>query len=260
MSAQSEEGSIVSGRDEDGKLGERVVAARRRLGWTREALAVNSGLSWAAVSQIESGRRPNPRADTLFGLAGALGVSVDYLTGRPSPAQMLDHHALIYETDDEFAGPVTALLAEAVDSGDAAFAVTTAEHVEMLKETLGGAAKRVQFAESGEFYSKPVTALGAYRRFVTSGIAAGSRWVLIVGEPVWPAGDGMHTRRWEGYESGINLVFASMPVTLVCPYDASSLPDEIMATARETHPKTMSGEDALPSADYRDPIDFIFGE
>jgi transcriptional regulator with XRE-family HTH domain len=246
--------------EQEGTLGTRVMAARRRLGWTREALAVNSGLSWPAISQIESGRRLNPRADTLFALAGALGVSVDYLTGSPAPALMLDHHALIYETDDEFAGPVTALLAEAVEEGDAAFAITTAEHIEMLRDGLGKAATRVEFAHSDEFYSRPVAALGAYRKFVTSAIAAGTRWVRIVGEPVWPEGDGMHVRRWEGYESGINLVFASMPVTLVCPYDASSLPGEIMATARETHPKTMTGEDALPSADYRDPIDFIFGE
>lgn len=241
-------------------LGDRVSAARNRLGWTKEALAYHAGLSWAAISQIESGRRPNPRADTLFALSGALGVSVDYLCGRAAPKQMLDHHALLYETQDDFAGPVTSLLREAVEDGNAALAVTTAENIDLLRAGLGEAAKQVEFAKSREWYSSPVAALGGYRRFVTASITAGTRWVRIVGEPLWPGRTGELVRRWEGYESGINLVFASMPVTLVCPYDVSSLPDEIIANAHATHPDTMTGEDTLASADYRDPIDFIFGE
>jgi transcriptional regulator with XRE-family HTH domain len=229
-----------------------VTAARRRLGWSREALAFHAGVSWAAVSQIESGRRPNPRADTLFALAGALGVSVDYLTGRAAPKQMLDHHALLYETKDEFVGPVASLLREAIEDGEAALAVTTPDKIALLRDGLGKAAKGVEFADSRDWYSRPVAALGGYRRFVTSSIAAGSRWVRIVGEPIRSGFEaGEQVRRWEGYESGINLIFGSMPVTLVCPYDLSSLPDEIVALARATHPRTMTGEDTLPSAEYR---------
>jgi transcriptional regulator with XRE-family HTH domain len=250
----------MASSEQDRGAGSRVAAARRRLGWSKEALAFHSGLSWAAISQIESGRRPNPRLDTLFALAGALGVSVDYLCGRAAPKQMLDHHALLYETQDDFVGPVTSLLREAVEDGDAALAVTTPENIDLLREGLGEAAKRVEFAKSREWYSSPVAALGGFRRFVTSSITAGTRWVRIVGEPLWPGRTGDLVRRWEGYESGINLVFASMPVTLVCPYDVSSLPDEIITSTRATHPHTMTGEDTLASADYRDPIDFIFGE
>jgi transcriptional regulator with XRE-family HTH domain len=241
-------------------LGDRVSAARRRLAWSKEALAYKAGLSWAAVSQIESGRRPNPRADTLFALAGALGVSVDYLTGLAASEQMLDHHALLYETDDEFVDPVTSLLGEAVEEGDAALAITTPDKIELLRDGLGKAAKRVEFAESRDWYTAPAAALGAYRTFVTSAIASGARWVRIVGEPIWEGRAGEQVRRWAGYESGINLVFVSMPVTLVCPYDVSSLPEKIITIARAAHAHAMAGEDTLPSADFRDPIDFVFGE
>src|SRR5438105_15524308 len=58
-----------------------VRSARERAGWSREALAHYSGLSWAAIAQIESGRRQEVRVSSLLALAGALGVSVDYLAG-----------------------------------------------------------------------------------------------------------------------------------------------------------------------------------
>ncbi|MGD0195929.1 MAG: helix-turn-helix transcriptional regulator, partial [Candidatus Dormibacteria bacterium] len=56
-----------------------LQSARERRGWSRETLAHRSGLSWAAIAQIESGRRREVRASTLLALSSALGVSVDYL-------------------------------------------------------------------------------------------------------------------------------------------------------------------------------------
>ena len=55
------------------------VPRGERLGWTREALAFHSGLSWSAIAQVESGRRTNLRPSTLAALSRPLGVSIDYL-------------------------------------------------------------------------------------------------------------------------------------------------------------------------------------
>ena len=65
------------------KIGDSLKAARTRLGWTRETLAHHSGISWSAISQIESGRRRDVRLGTLSALAEALGVSVDYFPTHP---------------------------------------------------------------------------------------------------------------------------------------------------------------------------------
>ena len=71
-------------------MGTRVRAAGVRLGWSREALAVRSELSWSAIAQVESGRRKNVRPQTLSALAEALGVTIDYLVHSwytdPAPA------------------------------------------------------------------------------------------------------------------------------------------------------------------------------
>src|SRR3954451_8074943 len=63
----------------DAGIGDRLAGARRRLAWAREELAFKAGISWSAIPQIKSGRRPHPRPATLSALASALGVTIDYL-------------------------------------------------------------------------------------------------------------------------------------------------------------------------------------
>src|SRR3977135_4205548 len=85
------------------EIGTSLRAARERVGMTREALAYHSGVSWAAIAQIESGRRKDVRLSSLTALADALGVSVDYLLGKTATftPQLFEHRVLTYGSDQE---------------------------------------------------------------------------------------------------------------------------------------------------------------
>src|SRR5437763_2381300 len=73
----------------------RLRDARRQRGWSRETLAHHSGISWAAIAQIESGRRPDPRVSSVARLAAALDISIDELVrGKPAERHELQHSAL----------------------------------------------------------------------------------------------------------------------------------------------------------------------
>src|SRR5881296_1316304 len=85
-------------------LAGRVRSARERLGWSRETLAHHAGLSWAAISQIEAGRRTAVRAGTLDALAQALGVTTDHLLAREPEKELLAHGALMYESAEDLLG------------------------------------------------------------------------------------------------------------------------------------------------------------
>src|SRR3954462_14947268 len=105
---------------EDSGIGARVRAARERLGWSREALAFHSEISWSGVAQVESGRRRNLRPATLTALAGALGVTVDYLLlGGPASPAMLEHRALPYRTGEELLNAARPFLATGVERSEA---------------------------------------------------------------------------------------------------------------------------------------------
>ena len=78
------------------RLGERVAAARKRLGINQAELARRAALAPAAVWQIEHGDR-RPSAGTLRRLADALEVSADWLLDRPeAPAPSDPRVAALY--------------------------------------------------------------------------------------------------------------------------------------------------------------------
>jgi transcriptional regulator with XRE-family HTH domain len=240
--------TAVDMSESDG-IGDRVRAARERLGWTREGLAFRSGVSYSAIAQIESGRRRNLRPSTLSALAQPLGVSIDYLVrGIPPRTTMLEHAALPYRTDDQFVTAVEPFLAGGIERSEAVLAVTTAANIEILRERFGNDARKIELVDSSAWYSTPLAALDAYRSFAETKLKSGVPWVRIVGEPVWAHRSDTEVRVWIRYESLLNLVFSAYPMCFICPYDERSVAPEILRQAHLTHPHTL-GEKGLTSSD-----------
>ena len=240
---------------DSGGIGRRVRAARERLGWTREALAFHAGVSWSAISQVESGRRTNLRPRTLAALSRPLGVSIDYLIDGtlPRPA-MLEHSLFRYRTDDEFRTTMGSFLSDGLARSEATLAVTSAPKIELLREQLGGDARSVEFLDAHEFYSTPIAALEAFRRLFEGALKRGAPWVRVIGEPVWATRSAADVRAWTSYESLFNLVFARAPITVICAYDETSVAAKIVSRAHLTHPSTISARGVTDSPGYTDPV------
>ena len=243
---------------DSGGIAGRVRVARERLGWTREALAVHAGLSWSAIAQVESGRRTNLRPSTLAALARALGVSIDYLVdGTPAPRpNMLEHAVFAYRTGAQFQARMGPFLAAGVKRSEATLAVTSVANIEMLREYLGQDAGSVQFLDADRFYSTPMAVLDAYRVFVESALERGAPWIRLIGEPMPSKTSDAEARAWTRYESMFNLVFAASPLTVVCPYNESALPADIVAHAHLTHPSILGDRGVSESPRYTDPARF----
>jgi transcriptional regulator with XRE-family HTH domain len=247
-------------QETDSTIGGRVKAARRRLGWSREELAVRAGISWSAIAQTESGRRTNLRPHTLSALAGALGVSIDYLVnGGAGAPPMLEHQALIYRTGDELADVAGAFLAKGVEQSEAALAVTTPSNIELLRRAVGPAADHVEFFESKSWLRSPGSAIAAFREYFEAKLRAGAPWIRIVGEPIWAKKSPSQVRQWTRYESLLNLAFASWPVSFRCLYDERSLRPKVLDQAHVTHPKVFADGALATSSDYVDADGFLLG-
>ncbi|MEA2161002.1 MAG: hypothetical protein QOD66_3382 [Solirubrobacteraceae bacterium] len=237
-------------------IGSRVRAARARLGWTREALAFHSGVSWSAIAQVESGRRTNLRPSTLAALSRALEVSIDYLVGGGQAPPMLSHSAFFYHSDDQFRDTMGAFLAEGIERSEATIAVTARSNIELLREHLGEEASGVEFVDSGPFLSTPTATLEAFATFAETSLERGAPWVRVLGEPRWTERSETDVRLWTRFESLFNLVFAASPMTVVCPYDERSVAPEILRQAHLTHPHTVGEHGTSPSPEYDDPRRF----
>ena len=232
-------------------IGTRVKTARQRRGWNREALAFHSGVSWSAIAQVEAGRRTNVRPSTLYSLALALEVTIDYLVaGRSTAAPMMEHRALLYATDAEFIEAAGSFLTEAIDRSEPALAVTTKHNIELLRARLGPRARGVQFFENSGWYRTPVGALERYLAFLDIELGSAAPWVRIIGEPVHTRRQGPERRSWTRYEALLNVALGAEPVTVLCPYDMRRLDKQVLSDARATHPQLVSGSTVTPSREY----------
>lgn len=239
-------------------LGSRLRRARTRRGLTREELAVDAGISWSAIAQIESGRRQNVRPDTLSALARALRVPIEYLLHGAAPPPLLEHRALFYGGRDEFVDRIGTFVAEGVERSEPTLVVTNDANGDALRESLDGDAQRVLFLRSEDLYSQPGAALTTYLRFARRDVERAG-WARIVGEPPWPRKVNANAKRWLRYESVLNLACATLPVTIVCAYDESTVAASFLKQAHATHPEVIKDGKIGPSQGYIDPSVFVVG-
>ena len=62
-------------------LADRIRISRERRGWSQNELARRARMTQALISELEAGKRKEPRLTTLRRLAETLGVTTDYLIG-----------------------------------------------------------------------------------------------------------------------------------------------------------------------------------
>lgn len=239
-------------------IGESLRAARERAGWSREALAYHSGVSWSAIAQIESGRRKDVRLSTLSSLADALRVPVDALIGSSMiKPRLLEHRVLKYASDEEYAATTVPFLAEGIGQSDCLLAVTTPALAGLLREGLGGRSDQVEYVDSKDWYGSPTETLNYYRSYLQHKVDSGIGRVRIVGELILVGRSEVEITAWIRYEAMINIALSSYPATFICPYDLATLPPAIIDAACRTHPELAHPGGTAPCPTYQDAEEFL---
>jgi transcriptional regulator with XRE-family HTH domain len=64
-------------------IGRTVKALREGRGWTQQSLAEATRLALTTITQMEAGKKADPRASTLIALSRVFGVPVDQLLTPP---------------------------------------------------------------------------------------------------------------------------------------------------------------------------------
>jgi anti-sigma regulatory factor (Ser/Thr protein kinase) len=144
---------------------------------------------------------------------------------------------------------------EGCEKGDPVLSVTSRAKNEALREALGDLAAGVDFRDAVGWYRHPYETLAAYDRYVAE--HANGHIVRVIGEPVWSDRSPAAVREWARYESVLNHAFAESPVWIVCPYDASTLPDEVVEQASHTHPEVVRPQRTDASPHFEPPQRFV---
>jgi anti-sigma regulatory factor (Ser/Thr protein kinase) len=166
------------------------------------------------------------------------------------------HQALIYDSEQGFMDVALPFVEEGIASDEPTLVAAHSTNVENLREALGP--------------DMPATLLSVEQWYETSARTrdkfaswAGKRVngedggrVRLIGEPPWAIGHDAQIRDWARHESVVNVAFADMPVSFICPYDARALPDDVIEHAHSTHPEIVAADGPTESGGYEDPEAF----
>jgi anti-sigma regulatory factor (Ser/Thr protein kinase) len=169
-----------------------------------------------------------------------------------SAAPSFEHDALFYDDVEAFVRGVGAFITAGVAAREPVLVAVDRPKIQLLRDLLGSGAARVEFIDMAALGGNPARILGAWEEFVRERGVGGER-VRGVGEPVWAGRSGPEIVECEIHEHLLNVAFqAGQAWSLLCPYDASALPDEALAAARRTHPFISDGHRHEHNDDYAD--------
>jgi anti-sigma regulatory factor (Ser/Thr protein kinase) len=178
------------------------------------------------------------------------------LDGEASvPGRGFVHQALIYASDREFMEVALPFVEAGLSAKQPTLVAVQDRHVENLRAALGDTVEGLTLCPVEDWYETSARTREKLARWAAEQTDRGRR-ARLMGEPPWALGHEAQVRDWARQESVINVAFAGQPVTLICPYDARALPEEVLGHARGTHPETVDADGVSASASYEDPPEF----
>ena len=162
------------------------------------------------------------------------------------------HEALFYDGDAEFVDRCSAFATEGLDRGEPVLVMVGSRKLELLRHALDARADEVAFVDMEVIGRNPARIIPAWGRFVADQNGDRGGGMRGIGEPIWAERRADEMAECQLHESLINLAFADADsFRLVCPYDTSSLSDDVIAEARCSHPIVSEGGGPEESGTYR---------
>ena len=143
---------------------------------------------------------------------------------------------MFYAGLEGFLEAIVPFVREGVAAGEPVLVVVGREKLERLRAALGPDARHVRFADMDEVGANPGRIIPYWRAFVDEHAVPG-RGMRGVGEPVDASRCPPELAECHRHEALLNVAFAGAAgFRLLCPYDVTTLPDEVLHEAERTHP------------------------
>jgi anti-sigma regulatory factor (Ser/Thr protein kinase) len=167
-----------------------------------------------------------------------------------SSSTAFHHEAVFYAGDDEFVDRSRAFIDDGLANDEPVLVMVGSRKLGLLREALGTRAEDVHFADMELVGRNPARIIPAWSRFVTDAAGAGGG-MRGIGEPIWAERSASELSECQLHESLLNLAFAAADdFRLICPYDTSALPADVIAEARRSHPVVSHEGEWSASGDY----------
>jgi len=144
------------------------------------------------------------------------------------------HQALIYKGEDEYLAGTIPFLEAALEAEEPTLVAVGPVQNEWLQRALAEEDRReIRFLDIETVGRNPASIIPLWREFVDEN---GGRHVRGIGEPIWTARSAAAQEECQRHESLLNVAFESgTSWSLLCPYDASSLSEDMLAKVALSH-------------------------
>lgn len=169
------------------------------------------------------------------------------------------HEAFFYADAETFLAGTVPFVRAGLEAEEAVLVALPSPNLELLRNALGPDVAGVQLTAMEQTGRNPARLIAAWHDFLAADDHP-DRGVRGIGEPVWAGRSAAELDECRRHECLLNHAFADGPGwPLLCPYDTSSLDDEVLLAAEHSHP-ALSGERARTVA-YADQaaVDGAFG-
>lgn len=169
----------------------------------------------------------------------------------PTTNDPLIHWAIYYNNADDYLGQVVPFLEGALAAGEPALVFAPGRNIDLLRAALTDPAGEIVFLHAADLASNPARIIPTARQFAD---AHPGRRIRIVGEPIWPGRSAAEIREGIRHEALVNVLFADVAATVLCPYDTAGLDEATIGHAGSTHPHELCDGQYRASALYVDPV------
>ncbi len=143
------------------------------------------------------------------------------------------HRALIYAGADEYLDGIMPFVHEGLIAGEPVLIAVAEDKSELIADELGPDADRALFLDMQKVGHNPASIIPLWRDFVDDHKGMPVRGI---GEPAWAARSRAATEECHCHEGLLNVAFApGSEWSLLCPYDAESLGDEVLERVDLSH-------------------------
>ena len=173
-------------------------------------------------------------------------IAVAHYTRAPIEA----HQALFYRGSGEYLEGISDFIEPALDRDEPVAIAVPAPKLEFLRGRLGRRASKIEMLDMFELGRNPGRIIPAVLLMIER---YGNRPLRYVGEPIWAGRSRAEIREATRHEALINLAWPDADIRVLCPYDAASLDDHVLAEARRTHPGIVHDGELQASPSYGGP-------
>lgn len=143
------------------------------------------------------------------------------------------HRALIYAGAEEYLAGTMPFVHQALIAGDPLLIAVAEDKGELIADELGPDVERVLLLDMQKVGHNPASIIPLWRDFVDD---HEGRQVRGIGEATWAARSQAALEECHCHEGLLNVAFSSAAEwSLLCPYDAESLGDEVLERVGLTH-------------------------